>query len=162
NTDSIWESLFAINPDLGNRSIHSLDISNWALVMEAIACVDNALWDALGKIYGLPVYKLLGGFRDQVPVIGIAGYQGMDLAALNAEVTHYQSLQLAGINIPVGELTVREDLQRVAAIRKATGDDFIVVVNADERWTLEQAFEFCQGAKDFRLAWIEEPAHWSD
>src|SRR5438067_11727444 len=43
--EPLWEMLFSINPDLGNRSIHSLDISNWALVMEAIAMLDNALWD---------------------------------------------------------------------------------------------------------------------
>ena len=43
-------------------------------VMEAIACVDTALWDLLGKSLGTYVATLLGGFRDRLPIIAIAAY----------------------------------------------------------------------------------------
>src|SRR5262249_14111642 len=44
------------------------------LVMEAIACLDSALWDLLGKAAGVNVCRLLGGYRQELPIICIGGY----------------------------------------------------------------------------------------
>ena len=51
-----------------------IDMINRAILMQAIAAIDNAIWDALGKLYNVPLYRLLGGYRDRVPVIAIGGY----------------------------------------------------------------------------------------
>src|SRR5437868_5294616 len=70
-----WDSMFECTAlDVLNRSIHTLDLANRSVLMQAIAAVDIAVWDALGKALNLPVYRLLGGFRDRVPVIAIGGY----------------------------------------------------------------------------------------
>jgi D-arabinonate dehydratase len=58
-----------------------------------------ALWDALGKYYNAPLYKLLGGFRDRVPVIAIGGYyhEGKGSDDIREEMGYYRSQQLAGV-----------------------------------------------------------------
>ena len=66
--------MFFCDVDLGNRALHVLDLGNRGVLMQAIAAIDNALWDAISKLHNTPVYKLLGGYRDRVPVIAIGGY----------------------------------------------------------------------------------------
>src|SRR5262245_47001625 len=86
--ERLWNQMFFCNVDLGNRGLHVLDLLNRGILMQAIAAVDNALWDLLGKIYNVPLYKLLGGVRDKVPVIAIGGYYqaGKGQGQLNDEM----------------------------------------------------------------------------
>ena len=66
DVERLWEQMFHVNADLGNRALHTIDLINRAILTQAIAAVDNALWDALGKYYNVPLYKLLGGYRDRL------------------------------------------------------------------------------------------------
>jgi len=60
--------------DLNHRGIHALDLAKHCVHTQAIAAVDIALWDALGKSLNQPVSRLLGDARSKVPVIAIGGY----------------------------------------------------------------------------------------
>jgi L-alanine-DL-glutamate epimerase-like enolase superfamily enzyme len=164
DVERLWEKMFHSNVDLGNRSIHVLDLNNRGILMQAIAAVDNALWDALGKLWNVPLYKLLGGFRDKVPIIAIGGYYqaGKGQDALNEEMLHYKALQMAGVKFKVGRLSVAEDVERVRRVREVVGDDFIIVCDANQAWTPDQAIQFCRAAAPLNIGWIEEPVQWSD
>ena len=164
DVERLWELMFAQKIDLGNRSLHTLDLYNHALIMQAISAVDNALWDAVGKLYNVPVYKLMGGFRDRVPVIAIGGYYqaGKDRGGLVEEMLHYRELQMAGVKLKVGRATVAEDVERVRAVREAVGDSFIIVCDANQAWTTQQAIQFCRAVEPFNIGWIEEPVRWYD
>jgi D-arabinonate dehydratase len=141
-----------------------LDLNNRGILMQAIAAVDNALWDALGKLYNVPLYKLLGGYRDKVPIIAIGGYYqaGKGQDALNEEMLYYRELGMAGVKFKVGRKTVAEDVERVRKAREAVGDDFIIVCDANQAWTPAQAIAFCRAAAPLNIGWIEEPVQWSD
>lgn len=117
--ERLWDKMFYYNIDLGNRGLHQLDMRNRGILMQAIAAVDNALWDLLGKIYGAPLHKLLGGFRDKVPIIAIGGYYkaGKGQDQLNAEMAHYREIGMAGVKFKVGRVSVKEDIQRVTRVR---------------------------------------------
>ncbi|MFP4323658.1 MAG: mandelate racemase/muconate lactonizing enzyme family protein [Anaerolineales bacterium] len=162
--ERLWAKMFACRVDLGNRSIHTLDMYNHAMFMQAIAAVDSALWDLIGKMHGEPCYKLLGGYTDKVPVLAIGGYYeaGKGQEDLNAEMLHYKELGMAGVKFKVGRLSVPEDLERVARVRELVGDDFVIVCDANQGWTPQQAIEFCRGAEGLNLGWIEEPVMWYD
>src|SRR5262249_26016214 len=77
------------------------------LGMEAIACLDSALWDLLGKAAGVNVCRLLGGFRQELPIICIGGYyeEGKTLADLAAEMERLKAAGLAGCKVKVGGLS---------------------------------------------------------
>jgi L-alanine-DL-glutamate epimerase-like enolase superfamily enzyme len=162
--ERLWDKLFHSNIDLGNRALHVLDLGNRAILTQAIAAVDNALWDALGKLYNVPLYKLLGGYRDRVPVIAIGGYYGSKPGGdgLREELDHYRELELAGIKFKVGRVSVAEDIQRVEQARALAGDDFIIACDANQAWTPDQAIAFCRGVEPLNIAWIEEPVRWYD
>jgi D-arabinonate dehydratase len=159
-----WERMWGTRIDLDNRSIHMLDLAKHCACTQAIAAVDIALWDALGKSLKQPVYKLLGGYRDSVPVIAIGGYlrKGSTLSSLEDEVAHYKDAQISGMKLKVGRLSVEEDIARARLVRKVGGEKFHLCVDANQAWTVEEAVAFARGARDLNLAWLEEPVGWYD
>lgn len=165
DVEHLWEMMFHCDVDLGNRALHVLDLINRAILTQAIAAVDNAIWDALGKLYNAPLYKLLGGYRDRVPVIAIGGYyypSDPDHTALQKEITGYQQEGLAGVKLKVGRVEIAQDVRRVRAVREAVGDDFIIACDSNQAWTPEQAIDFCRAVLPYNIRWIEEPVRWYD
>jgi D-arabinonate dehydratase len=164
DVEKLWNKMFYYPVDLGNRGLHQLDMRNRGIVTQAIAAVDNALWDLLGKIYEVPLYKLLGGFREKVPIIAIGGYYkaGKGQDGLNDEMMYYREIGLAGVKFKVGRLSVKEDIQRVTRVREIVGDDFMIACDANQAWTPQDAILFCREAEALNLGWIEEPVRWYD
>ncbi|SDV46854.1 mandelate racemase/muconate lactonizing enzyme family protein [Chitinasiproducens palmae] len=164
----LWEAMFNVNVDLGNRGLHQLDMHPRGILLQAISALDNAMWDARGKLYGVPVYKLLGGSRDSVPVISIGGYypkNGEDPAeAIAAEVDLVRSVGCMGIKMKVGRASLEEDLARVRAARQAGGPDFVITVDANQGWDPLDAIKFCVAMEraDLGVRWMEEPIKWYD
>ncbi len=164
----LWESMFNVNVDLGNRGLHQLDMHPRGILLQAISALDNAMWDARGKLYKTPVYKLLGGVRDRVPVISIGGYYPKDgrdaCEAIAAEVDAVRAAGCIGIKMKVGRATLEEDLARVRAARKAGGKDFVITVDANQGWDPFDAITFCVAMEkaDLGVRWMEEPIKWYD
>jgi len=160
--ERLWECMWNTPVDLGNRGIHTLDLAKHCVCTQAIAAVDIALWDALGKALSQPVYKLLGGYRDRVPVIAIGGYlrKGASLASLEEEIEHYKAERISGMKLKVGSLSVEEDIERARTARKAGGNDFHLCTDSNQSWTLEEALTFARGVTELNLAWLEEPVRW--
>jgi L-alanine-DL-glutamate epimerase-like enolase superfamily enzyme len=125
----------------------------------ACACVDSAIWDAVGKALGQPLWRLWGGYRSQLPMIAIGGYyeQGADV---RSEVEGLRALGLGGMKLKVGGLDPAADARRVRAARQAGGDDFILAVDANQAWTPREAIEFARLVEDVGLVWFEEPCRW--
>jgi len=164
----LWSKMFNIKLDLGNRGLHQLDMRPRGILLQAISGLDNAMWDARGKLYGTSVAKLLGGCRDQVPVISIGGYYPVDgsdpCEAIAAEVDQVRAAGCAGIKMKVGRIALEADLARVAAARKAGGPDFILTVDANQGWDPLDAVRFCTALEklDLNVRWMEEPVKWFD
>jgi L-alanine-DL-glutamate epimerase-like enolase superfamily enzyme len=162
----LWELMFHIDLDRENRGLHQLDMHPRGILMQAISCVDNAMWDARGKLYGAPVYKLLGGVRDRVPVISIGGYYPKDgrdpLTAIADEVEFVRSFGCIGIKMKVGRASLELDLERVRAARRAGGDGFVITVDANQGWDPVDAIKFCLAMEkaDLGVRWMEEPVKW--
>lgn len=159
-----WERIWNTRVDLGNRGIHNLDLAKHAVHSQAIAAIDIALWDALGKALDQPVYKLMGGFREKVPVIAIGGYimAGGKFADLQSEIEYYKEQGIFGMKLKVGKLSVEEDIERTRLARKIGGPNFHLCTDANQSWTVEQAMQFARGVFDLNLAWMEEPVRWHD
>ena len=153
--ERIWERCFALTHMAGTSR---------ALLMEAIACVDCALWDVVGKALGQPVRALLGGYRDRLPIISIGGYymEGKTLADIGREMEAYRAAGMAGCKFKIGGLSPEADLERVATARKAAGADFVLMVDANRGWSTAEAIRFARLAEALDLRWFEEPCHWQD
>jgi L-alanine-DL-glutamate epimerase-like enolase superfamily enzyme len=131
-----------------------------SLALQAMACVDSAIWDAVGKAVGLPLYQLWGGYRDSLTAICIGGYYSDDEADVARQIERYRSLGFGGCKFKIGGRSPEEDARRVRLARRAAGDDFVLMVDANQGYTREQAVRFVRLAGDVGLRWFEEPCHW--
>jgi D-galactarolactone cycloisomerase len=131
------------------------------LGLVATACVDVALWDAIGQALGTPLWKLWGGYRDSVPVLTIGGYYAAD-ADITAEVSGLVDAEFGGMKFKVGGLSPEEDAVRVRQARKTAGNDFDLAVDANQGWTPAQAIRFAHLVEDCNLMWFEEPCVWQN
>jgi L-alanine-DL-glutamate epimerase-like enolase superfamily enzyme len=130
------------------------------LALQAIACVDTAIWDAFGKVVGLPLFRLWGAYRDTLPVIVIGGYYGLDRSQIMEQMQQYKSMGFAGCKFKVGGASAQQDAERVRAAREAVGDQFILLVDANQGYIREQAVEFARRVADLSIRWFEEPCRW--
>lgn len=128
----------------------------------AVASVDLAIWDAIGKFLDTPLWRLWGGYRDRIGVNIIGGYYGPDLAGIRKEVTEWKELGYRGCKFKIGGRAPAEDADRVRAAREALGDDFVLTVEANQGYTLAQALEFCDRVRDLGIRWFEELCVWSN
>ena len=130
------------------------------LGLVACAAVDTAIWDAVGKALGQPLWKLWGGYRNSLPMISIGGYYG-DLE-IAAEIEELRAMGLAGIKFKVGGRTPEEDAKRVLQARAAAGPDFTICVDANQGWPVEDALRFVGLAEKADIYWFEEPCRWDN
>jgi len=153
-SERIWEKMFALT--IANRDRKTL--------LEAISCVDCAVWDLVGKALHRPVRELLGGYRDKLPIISIGGYYmpGKKLSDFGTEIESYRKAGMAGCKFKVGGLSPEEDAKRVAVARKAAGEDFMLCVDANRGWTAQDAIRFGRLIEHLNISWFEEPCHWYD
>jgi D-galactarolactone cycloisomerase len=126
----------------------------------ALACVDAAIWDAVGKALGVPLWRLWGGFRDRLPIMAIGGYYGEPLGDVEDEVAAYLSMGLAGMKFKVGGAPPAQDAERVRRARTAGGDQFVITVDANQGYTVAEALAFANAADDLGIEWFEEPVRW--
>jgi D-galactarolactone cycloisomerase len=152
--ERVWQKMFRIAEWNRDRK----------LVMEAIACIDTAIWDLMGKAAGVNVCRLLGGYRQELPIISIGGYyeEGKTLADLGREMERLRELGMAGCKVKVGGLSAEEDAERVAAARAGGGPDFLIAVDANRGWPISEAVRFARLIERHDIAWFEEPCHWHD
>lgn len=131
------------------------------LGLVATACVDVAIWDAVGKALGMPLHKLWGGFRTSVPVITIGGYYSSD-ANVSAEVSALVEAGFAGMKFKVGGLSPEDDAARFLEARAAAGSEFKIAVDANQGWTPDEAIRFTQLVREHDVLWFEEPCIWQN
>lgn len=123
----------------------------------AMSGVDMALWDIRGKAAGWPLFRLLGGAPRPVPAYagGIAlGFQ--EPASLVDEARGLAAQGYRAFKLRLGDTAAR-DVARVAAVRRALGDEVDVLVDANTRYTLEDARRVIPALDEHRVGWLEEP-----
>lgn len=125
----------------------------------ACAAVDTAIWDAVGKAVEQPLWRLWGGYRNRVPVIWTGGYYNTDLS-IPAEMAAARNAGVAGMKFKVGGRSPEEDAKRFQEARQAAGDDFVLIADANQGYTPDQAVCFARLVADYDLYYFEEPCRW--
>jgi len=147
---------------LWERMYHQLYNANLAggYGASAISAVDIALWDIAGKAAGLPVNELLGGrVREKIAVYATGLYytEGEFPDRLLDEARMYVELGFQGMKTKVGGLSVREDVERVAAIREVIGPDIFLMVDANQAYNATTAIRIGREMDNLEVFWFEEP-----
>ncbi len=130
----------------------------------AVGVLDMAVWDAVAKIAGLPLYRLLadrfrgGHFDDKVFVYAAGGYYypDKDLSALQNEMQGYLDLGYSVVKMKIGGAPLSEDLRRIEAVLKILKTPEQLAVDANGRFDLENAVAYAQALAPYGLRWYEE------
>jgi L-alanine-DL-glutamate epimerase-like enolase superfamily enzyme len=123
----------------------------------AMSGIDLALWDIRGKAAGLPLYKLLGGSRKGIPAYAggaSLGYQAPE--TLVEEIRPHLDAGYRAVKLRAGDSPQR-DLERIAAVREAFGDDLAILTDANTGYSVADARAVMPGMDDLNVGWLEEP-----
>ena len=146
--ERLWHKLYKRLQSVGRHG----------LVAQAQAAIDLALWDIKGRAAGLPVYKLLGGRRESAPVYGSdGGWLYMSVDEMLAAFESYLEQGMMGVKMKIGHEDPRDDIRRIAAIRKSLGDDVWIAADANQKWDFPTALWVGRELERLGVAWFEEP-----
>jgi len=129
-----------------------------AITSLALAAVDTALWDLRCRRAGLPLATAAGGAQDRIPVYTTeGGWLHLSTGDLVAEALRARETGLRGAKVKVGRPLIADDVARLAAVRDAVGDEFEIMVDANQAFTVAEARRRARAFEPFGLAWLEEP-----
>jgi D-galactarolactone cycloisomerase len=123
----------------------------------AMSGLDQACWDIRGKAVGWPLYKLLGGTAKPIPAYagGVSlGYQ--EPASLVDEARPHIEAGYQAVKLRIGD-TTKLDLARIEAVRRAFGDDLVILSDANTAYTVNDVRAVMPGLEECNVGWLEEP-----
>lgn len=133
---------------------------------EALSTIDIALWDIKGKALGEPVWRLLGG--DQNPAecyitFGLHVYTKDELVELATNLVDqgHTRLKMHAYDVE-DELDIPKSASRIKAVREAIGDDVHLMIDANYKYSVDQALDLCRRIEECNLSWFEEPVRGND
>ena len=144
----LWRELLLITHATAVGAITSL----------ALAAIDTALWDLRCRRADLPLWKMAGGARESVPLYSTeGGWLQIETAALVEDALAVKERGFAGAKLKIGRPHASEDAARLQAVRAAVGDDFDLMTDANQAFSLAEAMRRARVLEDAGIAWFEEP-----
>ncbi len=128
------------------------------------AAIDLAMWDILGKASGQPLFRLFGGYREEVPCYVTCAYyrDGKDLGELREEMEMLKAQGHRAFKAKIGGASLDEDMARLRVIREVIGDEDELMLDVNGAWDLPTAIEGARLLKEIHPRWLEEPVRWFD
>ncbi len=154
-TEAIWEELFHYARGVGRKGLSFC----------ALSAVDIALWDLKGKIVGLPLYKLLGGTENKIPIYASGGWTSHDDDALVAEALEMVGRGYKMIKLKVGVeggKNIKRDIERCRKVREAIGPDIGFMVDANNAFHAADAVRLANSIREYDITLFEEPVFADD
>ncbi|MFF2371139.1 mandelate racemase/muconate lactonizing enzyme family protein [Agromyces sp. NPDC058110] len=136
---------------------HLHEAGGGGLTTIALAGLDLALWDAAARRSQRSITDLLGRRHDRLAAYGSGVNLHYSTDELLAQVERWIAAGFDAVKIKVGRPRLADDVERVRQVRRLLGDDRRLMIDANQRWTLDRAVEAMRALDAFDPAWIEEP-----
>ena len=150
--DRVWRTMMA-NEKPGGHGERSV----------AVGTIDMAVWDAVAKIAGKPLFRLLaerhGVEPDPRVFVYAAGgyyYPDKDVAALRREMRSYVDRGYTVVKMKIGGAPIDDDRERVEAVLEEIGGEAELAVDANGRFDLDAATRYATMLREYPLFWYEE------
>lgn len=146
--EAIWYELYAGNVADGRGGAQVL----------AQSAVDVALWDIVGQAAGLPLHRLWGHFRSEVPAYGSGVWRGLGADGMAEKARRLVGEGYRAVKMQVGHIwSDAQDVENVRAVRDAVGDDIDIMVDVNMAWTADKAVSQGRKLEAYEIYWLEEP-----
>jgi L-alanine-DL-glutamate epimerase-like enolase superfamily enzyme len=146
--EAIWRELYAGNVADGRGGAQVL----------AQSAVDVALWDIVGQAAGMPLHRLWGHYRSEVPVYGSGVWRGLGGEGMAAKAKRFVDRGYRAVKMQVGHIwSDAEDVANVAMVRDAVGPEVDIMVDVNMAWTADKAIVMGRRLEAHDIYWLEEP-----
>jgi len=147
-TEKIWADIWRNINFFGHKGVSIF----------ALSTLDMACWDIKGKAADLPLFQLLGAYRDKVQVYASGGlWLSSSIDELQREAEDLLTQGFRAMKMRIGKPKIFEDIDRVRAVRKAIGPDTVLMVDANQGFTVQHAIKLGRSLDEFDIFWFEEP-----
>ena len=144
--EAIWQDLWRSTMTYGRGGIATM----------AMSALDIALWDALGKRANLPLHRLWGHFRSELPAYGSGCFRGSGGDGMIAKALHYKERGYKAIKMQVAHVgDLKTDLDNVRRMREALGPDIAIMIDVNKGWTADIAIQMGRKFQDYDVYWLE-------
>jgi len=161
NIERLWMKMYC-----GNRFEKALDSgvimpspARRGEMICAISGVDIALWDILGKVASLPLYKLLGSCRNKI--LGYASGGWKDKDGLEKELLSYVEAGFKAVKIRIhsssGPQEIERAIERIRIARTVLGDDIDIFCEGHSGFSIASAVKLARALEEYNIGWFEEP-----
>lgn len=126
----------------------------------ALAAADIAIWDILGKAAGMPVWKMLGAYRDRMPVYSMAGWYAdndSDLSRYRRTLDTAFEQGYRAVKIKTGRYSLEDDVRRIRLALDTAGKNRRVMVDANQALNRNEALRRGRVYQEMGVFWYEEP-----
>jgi L-alanine-DL-glutamate epimerase-like enolase superfamily enzyme len=146
--EAIWQDLWRATVTYGRGGIACM----------AMSALDIALWDVLGKAAKLPLHRLWGHYRAQLPTYGSGCFRGAGGDGMIAKALHYKERGYKAIKMQVAHTAdLATDLDNVKRMREAVGPGIDIMIDVNMGWTADVAVLMGRKFEDYDVYWLEEP-----
>ena len=161
--DHLAPRLIGRDADMIEAIWHEMEFATHATTIGAItaialAAIDTALWDLRARKQQLPLWKLAGGAKEKCPLYTTeGGWLHIETSALVEDALQAKARGFKGSKVKIGRPHVSEDVARLSAVREAVGDDYEIMTDCNQGFTVDEAIRRAERLRFLDLAWIEEP-----
>jgi L-alanine-DL-glutamate epimerase-like enolase superfamily enzyme len=146
--EAIWRDLWRTTYTAGRMGI----------AVMAISAIDIALWDLVGKEAGMPLHRLWGHFRSEIPAYGSGCWRGLGGDGMIEKALGYVTQGYSAIKMQVAHIHDRHaDLTNVRRMREAVGPEIEIMIDVNMGWTADVALQMGRKFQDYDVYWLEEP-----
>src|ERR1700733_6566147 len=146
--EAIWQNLWNTTITFGRGGIATM----------AQSALDIALWDIVGKAAKLPLHRLWGSYRTQMPAYGSGCFRGSGGDGMIAKALHYKERGYKAIKMQVAHTAdLLTDLDNVKRMREAVGPGIDIMIDVNMGWTADVAILMGRKFQDYDVYWLEEP-----
>ena len=146
--EAIWQDLWRSTITAGRGGV----------TMMAQSAIDIALWDVVGRAAGMPLHRLWGHHRSEIPIYGSGCFRGTRGDGMVAKARNFVEQGYKAIKMQVAHIgDVRTDIANVRAMRDAVGPDIEIMIDVNMGWSADVAIQAGRAFEEFDVYWLEEP-----